>query len=441
MFLAILWLAGGASRGDVLGQVVVRSAATLVLIAAALAGPRPSFEAVRPPAYILAAVILLAVIQLIPLPPELWRALPARRVFEGADSLIGHQPWRPLAIVPGAAMNAAISLLVPTTVLVLHAELRDKERIQLPAVLLVSILAMALIGLLQSSGAALRSPFVNDSLGQPSGLFANRNHFALFLAIGLLVAPVWAVMEVAQSKWRVPVAFGLVLLFALSILATGSRAGVGLGALALTLALLLSWRGVRRALGRAPGWAVLSAVALAIGSIAILVLLSIASDRAASVDRILNFGVRDDMRLRGLPTVWNLVVTYFPGGSGFGSFDAVFRLHEPLHLLKPTYFNHAHNDFLEIVLNGGLPALALLVVALSWWIHASVRAWRGGKGREQLLPRLGSAILLLVLVASLFDYPARTPLVMGVVMVAAIWLSGSPKPDRRSALLAGEQHL
>src|SRR3546814_12530985 len=87
----------------------------------------------------------------------------------------------------------------------------------------------------------------------------------------------------------------------------------------------------------------------------------------------------------------------------------------------PTYFNHAHNDFLEIVLDGGLPALLLMLVAIGWYGMASMRAWRGS-GRHSVLPKLGSAILFLVFVASAFDYPARTPMIMAMIVIAGLWL-------------------
>ncbi|MFI2901517.1 O-antigen ligase family protein, partial [Klebsiella aerogenes] len=83
-----------------------------------------------------------------------------------------------------------------------------------------------------------------------------------------------------------------------------------------------------------------------------------------------------DVRVHALPSVLAMIRIYFPAGSGFGGFDTIFRVHEPYALLKPTYFNHAHNDWLEILLDGGLPAALLLVVALGWWLRASIRVWR-----------------------------------------------------------------
>jgi O-antigen ligase len=155
-----------------------------------------------------------------------------------------------------------------------------------------------------------------------------------------------------------------------------------------------------------------------------------------SINRLFANDPGQDMRSRGLPTVLSMITDYFPFGSGLGGFDPIFRIHEPFELLKPTYFNHAHNDFLEIAIDAGLPGLALLLAALCWWGWASVRAWRTGSGSDAMLARLGSAMLLLVLLASIFDYPARTPAIMSLVAIAGVWLSGCSGARRASSLPA-----
>src|SRR3546814_14301754 len=83
-----------------------------------------------------------------------------------------------------------------------------------------------LVGLLEFSGVRVDNPFINDSVGSVSGTFANRNHFALFLGLGCLITPVWAFAGTQGTGWRAPVALALITLFALTILATGSRAGI-----------------------------------------------------------------------------------------------------------------------------------------------------------------------------------------------------------------------
>src|SRR5690606_29945102 len=99
------------------------------------------------------------------------------------------------------------------------------------------------------------------------------------------------------------------------------------------------------------------------------------------------------------------------------------RIAEPTGLLSLNYFNRAHNDLLEVVLDAGLAGLLLLIAAVGWWLWMSVRAFRVKDGSAGLLPRLGSAMLLLVIVASAVDYPARTPMIMSLVMIAAVWLA------------------
>ena len=63
------------------------------------------------------------------------------------------------------------------------------------------------------------------------------------------------------------------------------------------------------------------------------VLISVAAGRAVSINRALTVDAGQDMRARGLPTVLEMIRTYFPFGSGLGGFDPIFRIHEPFELL------------------------------------------------------------------------------------------------------------
>lgn len=438
VLMGVLWITGGSSRGDVLGQVVVRSVAWILLVVAILFGERPRLAGAVPVLALLLAAGALALLQLVPLPPAIWQALPGRALLADAAVVSGQeQPWRPWSIVPGATLNAASSLIVPFMALMLVAGLKDRERPRVTGLLLGMVVASTLVGLLQFSGAGFDNPLINGTAGQVSGSFANRNHLALFIALGCLLAPAWAFLDGRRPGWRAPVAFGLVLLFVLVIVAIGSRAGLALGALALGMGMMLVRKGIRRELSRLPRWAFPALIAAIVGVIAVFVLVSVSADRAEAIDRALVLGSGQDMRRRGLPTVLAMTKAYFPVGSGLGGFDPVFRIHEPFALLKPTYFNHAHNDFVEIVLDAGLPGLLLLLCGLGWWAIASLRAWRG----DATAPKLGSGMLLLVLVASAFDYPARTPVIMATIVLAGWWLSGGANRRAQPALPLEGQHL
>lgn len=418
--LALVWIAGGASKGDAMGQVVVRAGAWAIIIAAVLAGPRPVLAGLRPVIFLLVAAIALPLVQLIPLPPAWWQALPGREIL-----LIPGEPagWRAWTMTPGATRNALASLVVPASMLLVLSQANERGSRGLPGMLIAMAGAATLLGLLQFSGAGFNSPFLNDTPGVVSSIFANRNHFALFLAIGCLVAPVWAFADRQALRWRGPVAGGLVLLFVLTILATGSRSGMLLGALALAFALMLVGRQLRHRLRGAPRWVLPALIGIAVFIIAGVVTLSFAADRADAITRLIALDSSEDMRTRARPTVLAMIALYLPFGSGFGGFDPVFRIHEPSALLKPTYFNQAHNDFLGIALDGGLAAIALLAASILWWAIATIRVWRASADEAVSLGRLGSGIVLLVLVASLTDYPARTPTIMTILVIAAAWLA------------------
>ncbi|WNO53793.1 O-antigen ligase family protein [Stakelama saccharophila] len=422
LLLGALWIAGGTSRPDQLGQVVVRFASVAVIVIALLFCGRPAFSETKPLWWFLAASAALAVLQLIPLPPSIWQSLPGREWMSQAAVIAGHeQPWRPISIVPSLTWNALFSLLVPTATLLLLSLLGEEDRRRLPTVMLILITAAMLLGLMQFSGSHFDNPFIDD-VGSVSGPFANRNHFALILAFGCLLAPVWGILDRHNLTWRAPIAIGLLLLFLLTALASGSRVGMALAALSVPIAMFIVRDHVSKAFRHFPKWLFPAAVLAVLALVAVVVILAVSVDRASSIDRAFAMTTTEDLRLRALPEVLNITDVYFPVGTGLGSFDPIFRIHEPFALLKPSYFNRAHNDFLEIAIEGGALGIFLAIAAGVWWISASITAWKPNAGTTAPSLRCGSAILLLVFFASAFDYPSRTPLMMALIVVAGYWL-------------------
>src|SRR3546814_9333739 len=78
LLLSALWVAGGASHADVTGQVVTRGAAWSLLILAILLSARPVIAGADAAFWLLLATVLLVLLQLVPLPPAIWTALPGR---------------------------------------------------------------------------------------------------------------------------------------------------------------------------------------------------------------------------------------------------------------------------------------------------------------------------------------------------------------------------
>jgi O-antigen ligase len=143
-----------------------------------------------------------------------------------------------------------------------------------------------------------------------------------------------------------------------------------------------------------------------------------------------------EMRVRAWPVLRELVTTYLPWGSGFGTFDPVFRIYEPDALLKPSFFNNAHNDLIELAITGGAPALLLLGALILWLAMRSLIAVQGCRRATSWstsLPVAGSMMAITWLLASLSDYPLRTPLAGALFAFACCVLAteGTARDARR----------
>ncbi|HYI43479.1 MAG TPA: O-antigen ligase family protein, partial [Sphingomicrobium sp.] len=125
---------------------------------------------------------------------------------------------------------------------------------------------------------------------------------------------------------------------------------------------------------------------------------------------------------------------YFPVGSGLGSFTSVFRLSEDPATVGLKYVNHAHNDYLELLLELGAPGAILLVLFLAWWAVQTVRVWRSGlTGYYARAATIASGALL---AHSLVDYPLRTAALSSIFGMCLAFMA-QPKPPKEA--VAGDR--
>jgi len=382
------------------------------------------WRAVKEPWIILGAAALLVALQLVPLPLSIWTELPGRGIFTEATVLTGtDQSWRPLSISPSGTSNALASLVVPAAVLLLAANLSHEQHWRIALFVLGLVGAAAVLGVLQFSGANFDHPLINTVTGAVAGNFANRNHFAVFLAIGMVLAPAWA-FRCKTLLRNVAVALGLIVLFILVLLATGSRSGVIVALSGIGLTFLAFHARASRKFKSIPRKIAVPVLMLATALVIGAIWLSINLDRAVAVDRATVLTGEADLRWEIWPIAYEISRSFFPAGTGFGSFDPAFRISEPDHILSTQYINLAHNDWLQICLEGGILGLMLLATAFIWFVLRSCQTWHlaNGSADSQSLGKAASIIIALVLAASVTDYPARTPMVMAVLSLAAIWL-------------------
>jgi O-antigen ligase len=141
----------------------------------------------------------------------------------------------------------------------------------------------------------------------------------------------------------------------------------------------------------------------------------------------------DQTRVAALRPMLVAARTFLPFGAGFGTFDPVYRRFEPDSLLSTIYLNQAHNEPMQLAIEGGLVALLLLLLFLVWWVQAAVRAVRRSDSvsRRALAMAMAGATLILML-SSLVDYPLRTPLLSGVFAIACVELVRGRRRSKQS---------
>jgi O-antigen ligase len=431
-FVFLCMLGGGGARADILSLLYVRPAAILLVAAMLVLPGKVDLKSVLVPLLLCLAFCALMAAQLVPLPPPVWQALPGRALFAEAASLSGQpQPWRPLSIAPDLTLNSLAAMVVPVAGLLGFAALDGHRRRLLLPVLIGAALLSALLGFLQLSGGA-NSPFylyrvTNDD--SAVGLFANRNHNAALLAMALPMLATWAAtgpgpLRLKGTRTIAAAAAGVFLVSA--IISTTSRAGLGFGALGALAAWVLYVQQARIAGELRKGW---RAILLGLGAIAGMVVALALLQRASSLERLFGDEAGSDWRTQNFGYLTKLAGDMQPLGTGFGAFDPFWRIHEPHGSLTPQYLNHAHNDLIELAITGGLPALALLGAGLVWLLLAIwrvVRPWRAAE-RHILFARLGAAMLAILLLWSLIDYPLRTPSLALAAAVAAGWLGSGAR--------------
>jgi len=437
-FLVFVLLFGGGSRADVLSNMVMRPLAVLVCAVAIVKLPRERIRSSREMLAFAAVVLGYVLIQLIPVPPSIWSALPGRELAVEVERVAGIAPqWRPATLSPSGGWNAFYSLFVPLAVLLLGIQLQREERFALLYVVLGFGALTALVGMLQvlAPSNGLLYPYRITNYGLEVGLFANRNHQAVFLSClfpMIAVAASQPGADAARSRLRLLLAGIAGVVLVPLILATASRAGLVTAAIGLvSVPFLFSppgnlQQGKRKKDAARFG---LTGKRLAYGGgaalVALVALIGYLMASSPTLQRLFETN-QDEARGMMWSTTASIIGDYLPWGSGIGSFVEAFKVAEPTELLGPAYVNHAHNDYLELLLTGGVPAAVLLLVAALWCAAGAFRGWLRVKGarREAAFTRMASVVILILAVASAVDYPLRTPSLMAVFVIAAIWLKG-----------------
>lgn len=245
--------------------------------------------------------------------------------------------------------------------------------------------------------------------------FVNRNHYATFAGLGVICAAALGVATF-RAAWRYSdrsqktlsrtleclagrpiVCFLAALVMATAVLQTHSRMGAAATALAVAVLLVLM-----SASGMVRRYYALTIVLLAAGYFLIRV------SGGTTLERI-----GDTSDISRLP-LFDVIVEQISSapytGSGYGTFAQAFTMFRDLRLPGASIFLEAHNTYLELATEIGIPAAALLIFAVLWCVALClVGVFR--RRRDVIYPIVTVAASVLVGLHALVDFSLQIPAV------------------------------
>jgi O-antigen ligase len=277
--------------------------------------------------------------------------------------------------------------------------------------------------------------------GSPFGPFVNRNHFAGWMLMGLPLAIATACgaassfrgpglrrfiawLSASPDAGQMQLMAGASAIMALSLLMASSRSGIlGLGVAALLATGLVLRRQKTR---RARGWVVFLAV-----------FFLVAAAGWAGVDAlVLRINtVSSDGSAGGRLQTWKdalTIVRNFPViGAGLNGFGMAMTQYQTSN--RSIHFEQAHNDYLQLLAEGGILLGVAVVATLAIFINAIRRRFREAPHQGSTYwARVGAVIgLIAIAVQSLFEFSLQIPGNAAMFCVlAAIAIHRSPSVRR-----------
>jgi len=403
--LTLALILGGASRENPWQAMTIELASLPLLVAAGLATMRSDSPRRYTFALVLVALVLVVpLLQLLPLPFDVWRKLPGRSEPALALDLAGVKTgWRAISLDPRQTFGDFLALIPAAAVFLATTRLSPTHRrwLALPPVL-IAVLSL-MIGAGQIAGGQGSPLYFYETTNPDSavGLFSNRNHQAALLLAALPLVALWIDLRGGDPRRRlIPAAAALAVLtlVILGLVIVKSRAGVLLLAPSLIASMALIWRGEAGAHRR-----------ILVGVVVGASVLVFAASIFALGPLLERFGGNEvEGRLTTAPVVIGAALAHFPLGSGLGTFVPVFAGREPIETMGPAFWNHAHNDYLELWLEAGVLGLIVLTLFLGWWAVRAFSAWRAPPSLAAACARSGVIVTALLMVHSTVDYPLRS---------------------------------
>lgn len=442
-----------------------------------------------PVALSLGLIIGLGILQLVPMPAWVLTVVsPTAASFnaelrpEQLEVIVAGQPptartpMPTTSVYPGATRTVLVRMLA---VLLLFAVVRSNvasseslKRLAWAAVLNgVALSLFGLVQFVQSQRAAVPTPravYGFETRGDVFGPFICRNHFAYYanmclgLAIGLLLLtsrsesdkrarrthkaqalveqsaddePTLSILGILQSPMQLWLAAGVAVMVC-AVVGSMSRGGVAALVAGVLAAILL--RGLKGL--RAARLDLLVVPGLLVAGLAAWVGIKPLESRLAITGSDLTADGRLTIWRNLLPVAARFAVT----GSGYGTLQYVeppFRRRDYQGYNAAVDIDHAHNDYLEALVEGGVPRLVLTLTIVLLLFNYGRKAMRRHEVRTPGRLAFGATVgIAAVAFHSVVDFGLFTPAVACLAAVLAAQLCGMARRDPSRPPTDGSKH-
>jgi O-antigen ligase len=402
---------------------------TIIGIAALTVFVRPSVgrDDWRPLDIVVTCVLLIAAFQLVPLPMGLRHTLsPSAGDFDQRVGLAGvvAPGAASLSLYPGAWLRGFATLAAAALFFWIARDLgggRSGRRIARAVAWMGLVVAMVVIVQPALGGGLYGFWELQSRLARPAGPMISRNHMgswlvlALPLTAGCLAAHLrthWTtrakrikVLSDGRAFWLI--AAGAMMTAALFV--TTSRAAITGFAVAIAFGLACTWRRAG-AVGRIG----------VLGYIGVLVVAAIVWANPDQVATRFDQALSDDA-WGGRPAIWQetlqLIRRFWFAGVGVGAFDVVMAAYQTsthTHLI-----NHAHNEYLNLMAEGGVLMTAPLVLGLVLFVVLAARRLKRDRSPMRHVREGALAGLAGLAVQSMWEVPTLTPAVFFLLATSA----------------------
>jgi O-antigen ligase len=381
------------------------------------------------------------------------------------------RPWRETVSLYPASTRRDLTLFTLAAGMFLLGGVffrNARARIALCWVMAINGVALAFFGLVQqlSWNGRLYWQIPLEQGGEPFGPFVNRNHAGGFLTLclaGAMGAAIWAVRSRDGSRgpsnddyrhaydhkprffqaiinllrgWNEAslIALLLAIFIAAGVLCTLSRGSVlsMIAAAAATAAVIARRRQQRVYLA-----AIVLVAACGLGMAYWLGMTGRLGDRFSTI-------VQQQTVTEGRVPNWRdglkAAADFWPSGSGLGTFRYVYRLYEGR--LSRGWYYHAENQYLETLIEMGIPGLLLLAMMLGLVVRAAWRMMRDEGGRFAWFGIAGIFAIVAQALHSIGDFDMSIPanMMLFALLCGSLAAAGAPKEQKKNTR-AGHSRL